>query len=317
LGPLRLWATGRELGPKDFGGRKPKQVLEVLLVHDGTAVAKDRIADLLWGEALPADWPRTLEAHISVLRNRVCADRSLARRVVVTEPGAYRFGTESADIDLHSFDDLVARAAAQPRGNRRELLTSALELVRGPVLADEPYADWIEPTRRLYAERAVTARLDCAEECVVAGDPTSALELARQVLDDEPTRERAHRLVMLAYYAGGEQAAAERAFEECRAQIAECLGVEPLPETRRVRDGVVARAPLLSLLPAAPDPKPTRGARGQTQYARSGSTAIAYQVLGSGPHDVVFIPGFVSHIEVCWELPAYASFLHRRPPVAG
>lgn len=169
FGPLRLHVAGRDLGIRDLGGRKPKQVLEVLLVHGGAAVAKDRIADLLWGEALPVDWQRTLEAHVSVLRKHLASDRSLARRLVVTEPGAYRFAAEAVDLDVHRFDSLVAQAAAEPRGQRRESLESALGLVRGPVLADEPYADWLEPTRHLYDERVMTAELDCAEErCVEA-----------------------------------------------------------------------------------------------------------------------------------------------------
>jgi pimeloyl-ACP methyl ester carboxylesterase/DNA-binding SARP family transcriptional activator len=311
LGPLRVCVAGRDLGAQDLGGRKPKQVLEVLLVHDGALVAKDRIADLIWGEALPADWPRTLEAYVSVLRKHLCSDRSLARRLVVTEPGAYRFEAESADIDVRRFDDLVARAATLRGGDRREMLESALGLVRGPLLADEPYADWVEPTRRLYAERVVTAQLDCAEERLVGGDPTGAMELARRVLDGEPTRERAHRLVMLSYYASGEPSAAQRAFEECRSAIGDSLGVGPLPETIRVHDGIVGRESLLSLVPAAVDAVRAGGPRRRTEYVRSGATAIAFQVVGSGPCDVVFIPGFVSHIEVCWELPAYARFLHR------
>jgi class 3 adenylate cyclase len=40
----------------------------------------------------------------------------------------------------------------------------------------------------------------------------------------------------------------------------------------------------------------------ETQYAKCGDLSIAYQVVGDGPIDVVFIPGFVSHLEVAWEL---------------
>ena len=75
-------------------------------------------------------------------------------------------------------------------------------------------------------------------------------------------------------------------------------------------DGIRAGEPVLSLLPAAAADKAS-GQRGRTEYARSGTTAIAFQVIGTGPRDVVFIPGFVSHIEVCWELPSYARFLRR------
>ncbi len=49
-----------------------------------------------------------------------------------------------------------------------------------------------------------------------------------------------------------------------------------------------------------------------TRYARSPDGAnIAFQVHGEGPLDLVFVPGFVSHVELVWEEPAIASFLRR------
>jgi len=49
----------------------------------------------------------------------------------------------------------------------------------------------------------------------------------------------------------------------------------------------------------------------ETQYARSGEVHIAYQVLGDGPLDLVFVPGFVSHLEFQWEEPMQARFFRR------
>ena len=49
----------------------------------------------------------------------------------------------------------------------------------------------------------------------------------------------------------------------------------------------------------------------ETRYARSGRVNIAYQVVGEGPLDVVFVPGWVSHVELAWEDPDRARFLHR------
>jgi len=40
-----------------------------------------------------------------------------------------------------------------------------------------------------------------------------------------------------------------------------------------------------------------------TRYAKSGEVRIAYQVVGSGPFDLVYVPGFVSNIELFWEIP--------------
>ncbi len=48
-----------------------------------------------------------------------------------------------------------------------------------------------------------------------------------------------------------------------------------------------------------------------TRYARSGDLNIAYQVVGDGPRDVVYVPGWVSNIEIMWEDPTLARFLDR------
>jgi class 3 adenylate cyclase len=49
----------------------------------------------------------------------------------------------------------------------------------------------------------------------------------------------------------------------------------------------------------------------QTRYARTGDVHIAYQVFGEGDIDLVFVPGFVSHIENYWDDPRFARWLRR------
>jgi pimeloyl-ACP methyl ester carboxylesterase len=48
-----------------------------------------------------------------------------------------------------------------------------------------------------------------------------------------------------------------------------------------------------------------------TRYARSDGVHIAYQVVGDGPFDLVFVPGWVSNVEECWDQPGLAAFLER------
>ena len=48
-----------------------------------------------------------------------------------------------------------------------------------------------------------------------------------------------------------------------------------------------------------------------TRYAKSGDVNIAYQVVGDGPVDLVYVPGWVSHVELAWELPELASGFER------
>ena len=47
----------------------------------------------------------------------------------------------------------------------------------------------------------------------------------------------------------------------------------------------------------------------ETRYALSGDVHIAYQVVGDGPFDLVFVPGFVTHMELQWRLPGMEGFL--------
>src|SRR5262245_50009514 len=53
------------------------------------------------------------------------------------------------------------------------------------------------------------------------------------------------------------------------------------------------------------------GSPSKTQYVKSGAIHIAYQVTGSGPLDLVVVPGFVSHLEYVWEHPWPTRFLER------
>jgi pimeloyl-ACP methyl ester carboxylesterase len=48
-----------------------------------------------------------------------------------------------------------------------------------------------------------------------------------------------------------------------------------------------------------------------TRYARSGEVNIAYQVVGEGPLDLVFVSGWVSNLDLMWEEPSFARFLRR------
>jgi class 3 adenylate cyclase len=49
----------------------------------------------------------------------------------------------------------------------------------------------------------------------------------------------------------------------------------------------------------------------ETRYARSADVNIAYQVVGSGPVDLVYVPGWISHVELAWELPELARGFER------
>ena len=154
FGQLSFEVGEQVLGPRGFGGVKPKQLLELLLCGHGAPVSKDRLADGLWGERLPQNVEATLETYVSVLRRSL---GTRGRELVVTEPRAYRFALDQVELDVDAFDELLERAAAASTRNARSFLEDALALAgRGEVLADEPYADWAAPLRRHYNGKVLT-----------------------------------------------------------------------------------------------------------------------------------------------------------------
>lgn len=51
--------------------------------------------------------------------------------------------------------------------------------------------------------------------------------------------------------------------------------------------------------------------RGEVRYAQNGGVNIAYQVVGSGPHDVIFVCGTMSHLELLWTDPGAVAMVER------
>lgn len=70
-------------------------------------------------------------------------------------------------------------------------------------------------------------------------------------------------------------------------------------------DAPVATAPVTAKAVARTPPFP------ETHYASTGDVNLAYQVFGAGPVDLVFVMGWVSHLEYFWREPRFAAFLRR------
>jgi pimeloyl-ACP methyl ester carboxylesterase len=62
---------------------------------------------------------------------------------------------------------------------------------------------------------------------------------------------------------------------------------------------------------AAPERSAARPVVPETHYAQNGEVNIAYQLVGDGPIDIVFVMGWISHLEYFWKNPQFASFLKR------
>jgi DNA-binding SARP family transcriptional activator len=239
LGVLEVRKRTRVVEPRALGGRKPKQILEVLALARGRPVRKEALAERLWGDQSPRAPMAALENHVWVLRQHLVDGLGAgAGSVVVAGPGTYRLALEALSLDLDRFDLLVQAAKDAGPAASRTSLEQALALVRGELFEDEPYAEWAAPLREAYRTKVVNARLALAEAALVADDPEAALEHTGLALESEPFSERACRLKLEAFVRRGERQGALRFFDAFRRELKQELGLEPLPETLAVHEAV-------------------------------------------------------------------------------
>ena len=250
FGDIDIDLGARRLDARSFRGRKPKQLLEVLLVRRGVPVPTDEIASLLWGDAPPPDVRGTVQHYVSLLRRQLPRDR-LAGSVVLHGRGGYTLDPCRFTLDLDRFDEAAVAAEVAPTAQRRALLRGALDLVRGVVLADEPDASWATDVRARYQRAHVSMLLQASAAALADAEPDTARDLAMTAVGQDPYAEPAACLLMAAHYAAGNGQAALASFERCRQGLTEALGVDPLPRTLDMHRAILRHAPVTELVTQA------------------------------------------------------------------
>lgn len=233
-----------------MGGAKPRQILAILAAAAGSPVPKDRLADLLWDGEPPRSYVGTLESYVCVLRRQLGSGRGRASAITTTSNG-YLLDPALARVDLAEFRSLVGRAARSDTAEQVALTEEAVALVRGELLASEPYADWADAERTVFSRELVAACCEAAEGALTLGDYAAALRLARTAIRADMLTEYAWQLVMRALWGSGRRCEALRAYADLRVTMATELGVEPGP----VSHGLYMQ--ILADTPAAPGPRAT------------------------------------------------------------
>ena len=244
LGPLEVLVGGRAV---NVTGSKRDALLALLALRGGRVVGVDALIEALWGERLPAAPRNAVQHHVARLR------AVLGSGSIVASPDGY--GLRDASVDVLRFEELLAEARAGLReGDARagaEAVAQALELWRGPALQGLTDTDWLSAEARRLEALRVDALEERFEAALALGQHREIVSELRAALEEDPFRERLWGQLMLALYRSGRQADALETFREARRVLAEQLGLEPVPELRRLQEAILEHDPSIAAVPAA------------------------------------------------------------------
>jgi DNA-binding SARP family transcriptional activator len=229
---------GTQVAEEEWRTGKTRDLLRLLALANGHPVRVASLIDKLWPEATPSRARNSLRTAASQIR------RSLHEsRVVVRQSDALVL--RSAWVDVNAFKALAHRSRLAARESASaEVLTNARaaqSLYRGDFHAHDDDNPWAVGERFLLRQLHQEILCDGAVAANDLGLLHEALDLASAAVRLDPTVETAHRSLMRAHAELGEVGMALRAFEACRAYLAEELGVDPSPQTQELHLQILRR----------------------------------------------------------------------------
>lgn len=301
LGPVEIEAD--DGNPRVLGAAKERSLVAALALAGGAVVSTDALMWSLWGEDPPAAARKTLQTYIWNLRQVLGSDR------VVTDPVGYRLGVKRDDVDVHRFRALVRAGdealRAGANADARALLADALSLWRdAPFTGVAQHTGLAAEAVRLEQERLAALEARIAAD-LVAGLHHELVGELELLVYQHPFRERLWSHLMIALYRSGRQADALAAYQRVRHILLDELGLEPGGELRRLEAAVLCHELPPPADDRAPGALPGEAIRpSPVRYALTADgVSIAYQVAGSGPVDIVSIPGYIHHLDIWWNAP--------------
>jgi DNA-binding SARP family transcriptional activator len=236
---LQIRALGRskvELGgiavEGDWLMQRPGQLLKYLVCCRGRPAHVDEIVEALWPDARRAG-RSTVRYFVHALRERLEPGRA------ARAPSAFIKSTKSTysldsrvAVDLDEFEALASVAqppstASEMRSDEAASLRQALDLYRGDLFEEEPFAEWAFAERERLRSLAYQALTGLVEHCNGAGDLATASRYLERGIDFWPLDSALHHSLVGLYVEQGRHGDAERRYAAFRKRMRDVFDEEP------------------------------------------------------------------------------------------
>lgn len=237
FGRFDVRRNGVHLEPKDFKRRQAYVLLKLLVAQAGRAVSTDELCLALWPNEDPTDTIQRLHVTLNALRSTIEPEPH-AQQVIVRDGASYAFApTVPCFVDVQAFFAQAKLAFSQDGKSALAAATTALDLYKGPLLAEERYAGFAEIEREHCHETAVRLFMRMAELQRQSGDLGGQIATYLRLIALDECQFAAQEALVEALYAAGRLSEADM----WRARLARLLqddappseGAVPLSECRR------------------------------------------------------------------------------------
>jgi DNA-binding SARP family transcriptional activator len=180
---------------------------------------------------------------VSHIRKALNSNQPLRQNFLLYRGGDYLLNPDfTYSIDIEEFDRLTAEGDSARRARDQDRCVAcyeaAIKLYRGEFMHG-CYDEWVEEQRSYYNERYLHMLEILASAALGQQEWPRALQLAHQILRDDPHREDIHCLIMRAHAAQGNRAAVKEQYETLRALLRKELGIEPASEMQKLYRGLI------------------------------------------------------------------------------
>jgi ATP/maltotriose-dependent transcriptional regulator MalT/DNA-binding SARP family transcriptional activator len=245
LGPVEIFRDPlRPLAADAWTTKRARDILCFIASRRHRRASKDTIIDTFWGEADFEAVEKNFHPTVSHIRKALNSNQPLKQNFLLYRDGDYQLSPNfSYHIDTEEFDRLLTEGETARRAREFDRCIKAYEaaiaIYRGDFMQGS-YDDWVEEQRSYYREQHLRMLEALAAVAQKTEDWTRSLQLAQEILRDDPYREDVHCMIMRAHAGQGNRHAVKEQYEALRKLLKKELGVEPAAETQKVYRELVA-----------------------------------------------------------------------------
>jgi len=239
LGPVEIFRDrSRRPAVDAWTTRRARDIFCFIASRRHRRASKDSIIDTFWGETDPEVVEKNFHPTVSHIRKALNSNQPLKQNFLLYREGDYQLNSEfSYQIDTEEFDRLLAEGESARRARQFDecikAYGQAVALYRGEFMQGS-YEPWADEQRTYYREQYLHLLEALAGVAQKTGEWARSMQLAQQILHEDPFREDIHCLLMRAHVALGNRGAAREQFETLRRLLQKELGVEPGAEIRKL-----------------------------------------------------------------------------------